>query len=628
MKQSTDEAVRNWLLVTGFLIARVVAAGEGRISNGPCATAIAESAVCEAANERAIELFKRDHLVGTLVIQNVQTGSLVAFAASDPARLDVNTSVLPLSTVKLMLAASWWDHGQPDVFSPAGTSVSEMIVTGDDNAGRRIASLLRKEIGTTAMMKDLDRYGFVAKASAGAAAKEFWAELPAQWKNRLTPAVVYHWLDERTPTKDWEDTLSLGEARFTTTALSLSRFLQSVENGGVMLQPTARSQGATEASAQVSSAKPVRVMEESTARKLQDALRIVVERGTARSASDVLKGSGWQIGGKTGTGPGPNPPGPQSDGWFAGLIFDRQGIARFTVATFVRSGGLGGGHAARISAELARFVSGASDLGDVAEKFAQVERRSGGQIGVAAIEPDRNKQILYRADERFPMCSTFKVLAVSALLKRVDEGKEKLDRVIHYGETDLLPNSPITSVHIKEGGMQLSDVCAAAIEQSDNTAGNLILSIIGGPAGLTEFARSLGDSVTKLERTEIELNYAVPGDVRDTTAASAMCRNLQKLFATDMLTAASRNHLEDWLNRNTTGTAMIRSAAPADWRVGDKTGRNSAGAANDVAVLHPPTGGPLFLAIYTFAPKLNSDQRDKLVAEIAQIAINDLNNRE
>lgn len=327
-------------------------------AGGPCAKEIANGQVCESASRRALELMQFADLQAITVVQNARTGALVAFAAADPIKFDVSTPVPPLSVVKLMLAASWWDHGLPEnpEFQDAPRlSIHEMIVTGSDNFGRRMAARLRKSIGTEQVLADFDRYGFSSHQMISEPAMEgtFWAE-PPKWQTRLIPSLAYTSLTSTASDKDWEDTLSIGEARFTVTALHLSRFLQAVGNDGVMLRPTARIKRASQHS------KASRVMESQTARKLQAAMRDVVQRGTAKSIANVLADTGWQIGGKTGSGLGA-PVGPQSDGWFAGLIFDPRGKARFTVATFVRRGGPGGGNAARISARLARYLIGMND---------------------------------------------------------------------------------------------------------------------------------------------------------------------------------------------------------------------------------------------------------------------------
>ena len=260
------------------------------------------------------------------------------------------------------------------------------------------------------------------------------------------------------------------------------------------------------------------------------------------------------------------------------------------------------------------------------EPFARLEAKAAGlRIGVAAIDVSTNRRVDYRADERFLMCSTFKVLAAAAVLKRVDENKEKLDRFVPYGEGQLQSYAPVTRAHVKEGGMTLEALCAAAIEQSDNTAANLLLEAIGGPEKWTEFARALGDKATRLDHTEPELNMARPGQDDDTTTPAAMCADLQRLLTSDFLSVASRAKLEAWMQQNQTGLKMVRASLPADWKVGDKTGRNSDnGATNDIAVVRPPGGGPIFIAIYTVNPADSQEARDTLVAEAAKIAIDAL----
>lgn len=258
------------------------------------------------------------------------------------------------------------------------------------------------------------------------------------------------------------------------------------------------------------------------------------------------------------------------------------------------------------------------------EPFARLESRTNAHIGVSAIDLSTNRRVDYRSDERFIMCSTFKVLAAAAVLKRVDENKEKLDRFVRYGEAQLLSYAPVTREHLKEGGMTLEALCAAAVEQSDNTAANLLLEAIGGPEKWIEFARSLGDKFSRLDHNEPDLNIARPGKEDDTTTPAAMCADLQRLFTSDVLSVASRTKLEGWMQQNQTGLKMIRASIPADWKVGDKTGRSGDGATNDIAVLRPPGGGPIFLAIYTVDPAEPQDVRDQLVAEVAKAAIDAL----
>lgn len=329
--------------------------------SSPCTRALAQHAVCAAANQHTLDYMKANHLTATTVVQDVRTGALVVFAASRPAEVDVGSAVLPLSVVKIFLAAIWWQHKDANEFAASDTSrvaVHEMIVSGSDNAGRLTAAELRKTVGTDRIIKDLEAFGFPHKASLTNFRRDekFWSEVANLWRDRLSPSASYHSLSASTSDSEWGYDLSIGEAGFQVNALSISRFLQAVGNGGVMLSPSARTEAFTPSeSANVVKTRitPHRIIRESAALKLQAAMRDVVQRGTAKGIALALYDTGWSIGGKTGSS---GPVGPQSDGWFAGLIFDTHREARFTIAAFVRHGGTGGGNAAKLSADLARYL--------------------------------------------------------------------------------------------------------------------------------------------------------------------------------------------------------------------------------------------------------------------------------
>jgi len=211
--------------------------------------------------------------------------------------------------------------------------------------------------------------------------------------------------------------------------------------------------------------------------------------------------------------------------------------------------------------------------------LSSLEKSAGGRLGVAVLDSGSAAKLLYRADERFPLCSTFKLLASAAVLKRVDAGQDVLGRHISYGQADLLDYAPVTKAHLGSGGMTLGDLCAAAIDWSDNTAANLILKEIGGPKGFTAFARSLGDPTTRLDRDEPTLNTAIPGDPRDTTSPLAMARDLQMVLLGAVLSEASKTQLEAWLIADRVGDKRLRAGLPQNWGIGDKTGSGDHGTA-------------------------------------------------
>ena len=264
-------------------------------------------------------------------------------------------------------------------------------------------------------------------------------------------------------------------------------------------------------------------------------------------------------------------------------------------------------------------VESATEKDTPENRLKAIETRIGGRLGVAALDTGSGRRLEHRANERFPMCSTFKALAAAAVLHRVDEKKAQLSDLVPYTEADLLEHAPITKKHVGEGGLSLAALCAAAIEYSDNTAANLLLKTMGGPAGLTRFVRSLGDEKTRLDRIEPELNSALPGDERDTTTPRAMADTLRLLLVGDALSTASRQQLESWLVANTTGGDLIRAGVPNDWKVGDKTGRGSNGATNDVAILRPPGKPPILLAIYSVESTAPRKEVQNAIAEAAQI---------
>ncbi|RXH05489.1 class A beta-lactamase [Bradyrhizobium vignae] len=265
-------------------------------------------------------------------------------------------------------------------------------------------------------------------------------------------------------------------------------------------------------------------------------------------------------------------------------------------------------------------VSGAAsgETAALIEAIKQLELKSGGRLGVSVLDTATGVPIHYRGDERFPMCSTFKVLAAAAILKDAGSRPERLERRVRIEQADIVENSPITREHVGGEGMTLRELCDAAITRSDNTAGNALLKNIGGPAGLTNFARSLGDILTRLDRTETELNEAAPGDPRDTTTPNAMAANFRRLLLGDVLLPEGRDQLGKWLIANKTGDTRLRAGLPQSWRVGDKTGAGEHGTTNDVAIVWPPEHSPLIIAVYLTGASLDSGGRNDVIASVGR----------
>jgi beta-lactamase class A len=276
-----------------------------------------------------------------------------------------------------------------------------------------------------------------------------------------------------------------------------------------------------------------------------------------------------------------------------------------------------------VLASLAAFAGGAARAqtgagnASLADRFAALEKRHGGRLGITVLDTVSQNAISQRGGERFAMCSTHKLLSAAFALWRVDHGQESLSRRIVYEARDLVTYSPATEKHAGKG-LSVAQICEAAVTLSDNTAANLLFASFGGPAGLTGFVRALGDDVTRSDRMETELNEAAPGDPRDTSTPLAMAATMRKLLVGEALSQTSRAQLAQWLIDNKTGDERLRAGLPNDWRIGDKTGTGERNTTNDVAIVWPPGRAPLIVTVFYAEADASLAQRNAIIADAAR----------
>ncbi|WP_042221654.1 class A beta-lactamase [Oceanobacillus manasiensis] len=256
------------------------------------------------------------------------------------------------------------------------------------------------------------------------------------------------------------------------------------------------------------------------------------------------------------------------------------------------------------------------------EIFKELEAEFDARLGVYAIDTESDQTVTYRSNERFAYASTFKVLAAGAILQT--KPKEELEKVITYSEDDLITYSPVTENHVDDG-MELKEIMEAAIRYSDNTAGNLLLEELGGPEGLEEILREIGDETIEVDRIEPDLNEAAPGDTQDTSTPQALAESLQKYVLSDLLPKDKRDLLTDWITGNEAGDTLIRAGVPEDWKVGDKSGAGGYGTRNDVAVIWPPNQKePIVIAILSSRDTTDADFDDTLIEKATEHVIEQL----
>ncbi|MFE5715460.1 class A beta-lactamase [Streptomyces sp. NPDC056501] len=253
-----------------------------------------------------------------------------------------------------------------------------------------------------------------------------------------------------------------------------------------------------------------------------------------------------------------------------------------------------------------------------ARAFGDLERKFDARLGVYAIDTGSGRTVTHRPDERFAYASTCKALLAGAVLDR--NTLRQLDRLVRYGRDELVSNSPITERHLATG-LTLRELCDAAVRYSDNAAANLLFRELGGPRGLQDALRALGDDVTRCDRYEVALSDGVPGDLRDTSTARTLAADLRAYVLGTTLPADKRAVLTDWLKRNTTGDHTIRAGTPDGWQVGDKTGSGGYGTRNDIAVIWPPGAAPIVLAVLSRRDTEGAERIDALIARATEVAL-------
>jgi beta-lactamase class A len=262
-----------------------------------------------------------------------------------------------------------------------------------------------------------------------------------------------------------------------------------------------------------------------------------------------------------------------------------------------------------------------------ASAFADLERRAGGRLGVGVLDTATGGVTGHRLDERFGMCSTFKLPLAGVILAEIDAGRLTAGQWVAYTQADIVYHAPVTGPNLAKGGMTVAALAEAAQKTSDNVAANLLLKLLGGPEGFTARLRALGDPVTRLDHLEPKMNLVKPGEVNDTTSPRAMARLVHRLVTGSTLTAASRDTLLRWMIDTGTGMKRLRAGFPAGWIAGDKTGTADADGmpnkVHDVAIAWPPNRAPLIVACYYEAPVTFDGTRpeDEAVhAEVGRIA--------
>ena len=262
----------------------------------------------------------------------------------------------------------------------------------------------------------------------------------------------------------------------------------------------------------------------------------------------------------------------------------------------------------------------AEPLPPIEDRIGLLEKRDNALAGLYGVNLASNVTVAHRQNDMFALCSTFKAYLAARILQKAQRGELVMTDILYVDPAAVKPNSPISGP--KAGhSLSLNELCQAVLQRSDNTAANMLLSVIGGPPGITEFARSIGDERTRLDRWETELNSALPGDPRDTTTPRAYGDGIRAILTEDILDEAHRTQLEDWMRGNV--TSRMRAGLPPGWTSADKTGTGEFASTNDIGIVYGPNGERILLAIMTRtrSDNPNADALGQLIADLTTLAL-------
>ncbi len=253
--------------------------------------------------------------------------------------------------------------------------------------------------------------------------------------------------------------------------------------------------------------------------------------------------------------------------------------------------------------------------------LSDLEARHGGRLGFAALDVGSGRRLLWRSQERFAYCSTFKAFLAMATFERIQRDEEQLDRAVRIAAVDMIPHAPVTEKAVGRS-LTIRELMQAAVEVSDNPAANILIREMGGIAVWRSWWPTFGDTTTLISRLEPDLNTALPNDPRDTCLPEQTLANIALMTSSTRLTPEHDALLKGWLTASPTGANRLKAAIPAGWTLAHKTGTGANGATNDVGLLKPPTGAPIIMAAYfTGAVDATLEQREAVIADAARRAL-------
>ena len=262
-------------------------------------------------------------------------------------------------------------------------------------------------------------------------------------------------------------------------------------------------------------------------------------------------------------------------------------------------------------------------------KIAGIIEQTQGRVGVFIEDIENKDTLTLNNNVHYPMQSVFKFPLALAVLGKVDKGIFTLNQKIHLKKKDLLPNtwSPIREKY-PDGNIDipLSELLNYTVLLSDNNGCDILFRLVGGPAKVDQFVRSLGISEMAIVANEEEMHKDWAVQYKNWTTPAAMGQLLCKFVSDSILSTTSKDYLWNVMVATTTGAKRIKGQLPAETIVAHKTGSSGvndngvAAATNDVGVIMLPNGHHLVIVILVSDSFDDENTRDGIISGIAKAA--------
>jgi beta-lactamase class A len=260
-------------------------------------------------------------------------------------------------------------------------------------------------------------------------------------------------------------------------------------------------------------------------------------------------------------------------------------------------------------------------------KIADIIKESKGTIGVAVMDLENRDTLTFNNNHCFPMQSAYKFPLALAVLNKVDKKDLSLDQKIHLTKKDLLPNtwSPLREKYPDaDVDVTLRELIRYTVMESDNNGCDILFRLIGGPAEVEKYLKSLGINDMSIVGTEEEMHKDWSVQYKNCSSPFTMVSLLYKFSEGNILSKESRDFLWTFMTQTPHGAKRIKGQLPEGTIVAHKTGSSGTNeegitaATNDVGIVLLPDGRKFAIVVFVSDSPDKNEKLEKIIADITK----------